>query len=143
MAPTVLPPGEPDDALRIELLEQLLADRAVEDAVDMRRILEQEGQVENADLGHERAEGAGRDDGHVDRADLQAFDRLALLAELPVGVELDLEGPAAPLLHQFLEPLERDEARMDGLRSERRLDRRLRRGRQWPKTGGQGGDRQY
>ena len=78
-----------------KFLQQVLADRAIEHGPRMRVVAEQERDVEDRDLGHEVRHRAGRGEGEVERAELHAFDRLALGAER-AGVEvLDLVAAAA------------------------------------------------
>jgi hypothetical protein len=59
VAHAVLAPGQRLHALGLECLEQVLADGAVEHRARMRLVAEQEGDVEDARLGHEVGHRAG------------------------------------------------------------------------------------
>ena len=107
MAEAVLAPGQRDDALGRELLQHVLADRAVEHRARVRVVAEQERDVEDRDLGHEVRHRAGRGHRQVERAELQRLDRLALGAER-AGVEvLDLVAAVGALLDLAREGVDR------------------------------------
>ena len=75
-----------------ELLEHLVADRPVHDFLGVRRISENERQVEHVELRHERAHRTDADAGDLQGADLRLLDHLLLAAELHGGVHLDADA---------------------------------------------------
>ena len=85
------------------LVEQVLADLAVQHAARLVVVLEQERQVEHIGLRHEVAQRAGGGDHHVHGADLQALDHGALAAEGAGGMFQDLELAVAETLQGLLE----------------------------------------
>ena len=104
----VEPVGETDDALRLEQLEQPLADRAFDDVFERTLVGEHVGQVEYLELAHAQGpEFRHRGREHLHRAQLERFELLAVLVELAIGINLDLH-PALGL--RFGELLEADRA---------------------------------
>ena len=79
--------------------------RIVDDALEVRQILEQVGDAEQAELGnHGRGIGdVGADD--VDRAEAHALDHRDLGAKLRGGEDIDADLPLAALLDELLEHL--------------------------------------
>ena len=75
-----------------ELLQHLLADRAVDHLLHVRGVAEHERQVEDVELRHDRAHGADADAGDLQRAHLRLLDHLLLAAELHRGIHLDADA---------------------------------------------------
>ena len=65
-----------------ELLEHLVADRAVDHLLHVRVVAEHERQVEDVELGDQRAHRADADARDGKRADLRLLDHFLLAAEL-------------------------------------------------------------
>ncbi|MNT30339.1 hypothetical protein D3C72_1661280 [compost metagenome] len=103
VAEAVFGPGQRDDALAREFGQDVLADGAVHDLAGVVVVAEQEGDVDDLDLGHEVAHGAGRGVQQVLRAELDRFDLLALAAQRRVGEVLALEAVLGVLLDLFAE----------------------------------------
>ena len=76
-----------------DLVEQLLADRAVDHLLHVRGVAEQEGQVEHVEVVDHRAERADADARELDGADLRLLDRFLLAAELHGGIHLHVSRP--------------------------------------------------
>ena len=89
--------------LVFELGGELLADRAIEHALGLRLVLIQERQVveleRRLDLGDDRV----GDDAGIDGAEPHALEHRLLVAELPVGIELDLDAAIGGRLDALLE----------------------------------------
>ena len=102
----VVPEREAGDALGLELLEQRLADRAVGDLVQLGVVVEDVRQVEDFEFAHaERPELGDRRREHLHRAELQRLHFLAVLVELAVRIDLDLDPALGALLGELLEVL--------------------------------------
>ena len=102
----VVPVGEADDALRVELLEQRGADRAFGDLVQLLVVVEDVRQVEHLELARaERPELRERGREHLHRAELQRLHLLAVLEQRAVGEHLDLDAALGALLGDLLEVL--------------------------------------
>ena len=100
----VVPIGETGDALRLELLEQPLADRALHGLGVGRFILEQPRQVERLELlDAERCEFRGRGRQHLHRAELQRLDLFLVLVERRVRIDFDLDLAVGVFLGELLE----------------------------------------
>ena len=85
-------PGEADEAggrMVGDLLQELRADLAVDHLVHVVDVAEDVGQIEDVELGHDRAHDADRDARHGERADLRLLQKLLLAAELHRGIDLD------------------------------------------------------
>ena len=80
-----------------DLVEQLLADRAVDHRLHMRGVAEQERQAEDVEVRDHRSERADTDPDQRDRADLRLLDRLLFAAELHRGVHLNAEAAVGRL----------------------------------------------
>jgi hypothetical protein len=106
MAPAEQPAHveDADAGLRARLLGQLLADLAAHHGEHVIEIAPDVGMGEGLELGQEAPDRAGAAHEHVDRAELHAFQRFLLGAELAVGEELDLELAVAALRHELGEP---------------------------------------
>ena len=91
----IVPVAKPDQALLRQLVEQLLADRAIEDRIDLARILEHERQVEGRELLDLPGEQPRAHHRHLDRAALQGRDRLQVAAERAAGEDPHLDLAAA------------------------------------------------
>ena len=100
----VEPVGEPDDAFRLEQLEETLADRAFDDPLERPLVVEHVGQIEHLELAHAQgAELRHRRREHLHRAQLQRLELLAVLVELAVGVDLHLHPTLGLRLGKLLE----------------------------------------
>jgi hypothetical protein len=75
-----------------DLVEQLLADRAVDHGTHVRDVAEDERHVEHVDIGHHRANRSERRAQHLDRADLGLLDHGLLIAEHAAWKELELDA---------------------------------------------------
>jgi hypothetical protein len=103
----VVPERQALDALGVELVEQLLADRALRDEVGLLEAVEQVGQVEGLEIAQpHRAELAQRRREHLHRAELQRLELLLVLVERAGRVDLDLHAALGVLLGVLLEVLE-------------------------------------
>ena len=87
--------GEPDHALRFHGRQDLVADRPVEHGVHVLLGAEQERQRRHDGLGHDVVQRRHVDAHHVEPADLQLLDRVALVAQGAVRVDLDAQLAAA------------------------------------------------
>jgi hypothetical protein len=67
----------------------------------MVEVAEQERNVEHLQFGREVCDDRGADHSHVDRADLHAFDDLAIPAERATALEPDGDTAAGPLQNLF------------------------------------------
>ena len=105
VAEALLAPGQRLEATRREGLQHVLADRAVEHLAGVGEVAHQEGDVEHAGLRHEVQRGAGRQDGEVDGAELQALDDFALAAERAARELLHLEAAAGAGFERLREGL--------------------------------------
>jgi len=85
VAKALLAPAQRLEADLVELLQHVLPDGPVEDAARMAEVAEKEGDVEDAGIGDEIGQRAGRDDHRLDGAKLHALDHLALTAEAGGG----------------------------------------------------------
>ncbi len=81
VAKAVLAPGQRDQALGRELGQQVLTDLAVQRLAGVVVVAEQEGDVQDLDVGHEVAHRAGGGDHGVLRAQLHRLDLLTLAAQ--------------------------------------------------------------
>src|SRR5690242_10591692 len=102
----VVPVGEPGDALALELLEQVPADRAVGDLVQLFEAVEDVRQIEHLELAH--AERPELGDGwreHLHRSELEGFHLLAVLEQRAVRIHLDLHPALGALFGELLEIL--------------------------------------
>ena len=87
-------PGEanqPGIGVVADLIEQLLADRAVDDFLHMIDAAKQERQIEDVEVVDDRSQCPDADPGELQRADLRLLDRLFLAAQLHRGIHLDAE----------------------------------------------------
>ena len=66
----------------------------------MLHVAENEGQVKDRHFGHEIAQHGGAGEGHVHGAEGQAFNKVALIAQLAGGVDLDFHFAVGALFHQ-------------------------------------------
>ena len=83
--------------------EKPLLPRRVVDAPGVLVVLVEEGDAEHADRLVDGGDGAVVRDGHLERAELQAFHRRLVLAELAGRVDLDLDRAVGRLLDVLLE----------------------------------------
>ncbi len=89
-----------------QLVQQRLPDRPAGDLVQFVVVVEDVGQVEDLELAHaQRPELGQRRCQHLHRAELQRFHLLAVLVQLRVRVDLDLDLAGQALLGQLLELL--------------------------------------
>src|SRR5262249_55643660 len=91
-------PAKPDESrgrMIRQLLEQFIADRAIDHLLHVRVVAKHERQIEHVELGNERAHGADADARDGKRTDLGLLDHLLLAAELHRRVHLDAEAAAA------------------------------------------------
>jgi hypothetical protein len=86
---------------RRHLVEQALADRAVDHLVHVSDVAKQERQVEDVDVVDDWPQRADAAADHLDRAELGLLDRLRLAAQLHRGVHLNGE----PTLRRIIELL--------------------------------------
>ncbi len=97
----VRPQGQADDAAGGEGIAQCLAEGTAADLLCGFGIVRQkEGDVEDRHQRVEAAEECGRCDGRLKRAELDAFGHLALLAELSLRENLELDGAVGALSHE-------------------------------------------
>ena len=108
VAKAVLAPRQCLDAFRIEFREQILSDRTIEYGACMRVVAEQKRYVENSHLRHEVRHRSRRCHGQIERAKLNAFDRLALRAERTRIEILDRVATVAALLDLARERVDGD-----------------------------------
>src|SRR5690606_37793188 len=87
----LLAPCQCNETALGEFGKQVFADLAIEHLAGVSQVAKQEGDVKNAGFGYEIQRGAGRYDGDVDSAKLQAFNNFALAAQGAIGELLDLE----------------------------------------------------
>ena len=85
--------------------EQLLAERTVHDGVRLLRTVEEERQIEEAELLDLADEQAGVQDRHIEGTALDRRDGLQVAAQLAAWEQTDLDLAAALLLDQFRELL--------------------------------------
>jgi hypothetical protein len=95
-----------------ELLEELVADRAVDHLLHMRVVAEHEGQVEDVELGNQRTHRADADARDGERADLRLLDHLLLAAELHRRIDFDAEAAVGLLLELLAHPFDRLDGRV-------------------------------
>jgi len=93
----VVIPGEADHTLLLHGFQDLVADRAVEDRVHVIEGAEDEGQRGHDGLGHDVVQRRRAQADHLEAADLELLDRVALLTERRVGVDLQAQAAVAPL----------------------------------------------
>src|ERR671910_350235 len=99
LAPAVLEESEALDTVRGQLVEHTLADLAVEHAVGVLGITEQERQLKRRRLTDEAVEG-GRPGLHdLDASAAQQVKRLRARAEPAVRIDVDLDATVGALLH--------------------------------------------
>ena len=96
VAEPVLGPGQAHDAVRLEAGQQLLSDLTVQDRMRAGVVVEQEREIQRIDLGDEIADGSGRGDRQLDRADLHPLDHVAFAAKGACRAQRDLEGAVRP-----------------------------------------------
>src|SRR5207237_1155563 len=130
----VVPVRQSRDALAFELREQHLPNRAFGHLVQVAVAVEDVGQIEHLELAHaKRSELGYRGSEHLHRPELQRLHFLAVLVQLAVRIDLDLDAALGALLGKLLELLgalalrriERDDvAELDdcGLLCERRAE---------------------
>jgi len=85
-------PDQPRGGVLGQLLEQLVADRAVDYLLHVRVVAKHERQIEHVELGNQRAHGADADARDGKRPDLGLLDHLLLAAELHRGEHLDADA---------------------------------------------------
>jgi len=83
------------------IAQDLLADRSVEDGVHVVFGAEEERQRRHDRLGHDVVQDRRVDAHHVEPADLELLERVALVAQGAVGVDLHAQ-PAVALLAELL-----------------------------------------
>ena len=105
LAPAVPAPGEALDAAGLHVGEQALAELAVEQAFRGRLVLEDEGQVDDLDRGHDRLQVAGGEDRAVDDAGGQAVGEVDGAAERAADEHLDVVFAAGALVDLGAETL--------------------------------------
>jgi hypothetical protein len=88
----------------VTFLKELLADLAVDHLLHMGRVAEHEGQVEDVEVGNQRADRADADAGHGERADLRLLGHLLFAAELHRRIHLNGEPPFGGLLELLAHP---------------------------------------
>ena len=93
--------GQPDHALAGHGGQDLVADRAVEHVVHVLDRAEHEGQRDRDGLGHHVVERPGTDAHHVEPADLELLDRVALGAQRARGIDLHAELAARLVLQRM------------------------------------------
>ena len=99
VAKAVLGPREADEALGLQLLQQVLADGAVHHLARMVVIAKQERDVDDLHLGNEVAERPGRGVDDVLRAELHRLDHFPLATQSAGRKLLDLVATAGALAH--------------------------------------------
>src|SRR3954468_424058 len=104
--------GQADEAAGVEALQDVVADLAVEDAVQVIDGAEQERQHEHVRLGREARDRGDVDAVEVDRAGPRLLDRLLLLAELARVEDLQPVPPVGALLQQLVEMHQRLDGRI-------------------------------
>ena len=101
---TAVHEAESDHLLVREPLEQAAPDRALRHAPHLGQIIEQEGQVEDLELGQAGlAELGQRRRQQLDRTELERLELVLVAVELRVGIDLDPNAARAALCHQALE----------------------------------------
>jgi hypothetical protein len=122
MPEAVLEVAEADEPSLGQLLQELLADRPVQDRVRLLLVLEQEGCVEEGEVLDVAGKQAGDQDGHLDRAALECGDDLEVATQGTAREGSDLHLPAALLGHELGQPLGTQSDRVVGRGQEGELD---------------------
>ena len=104
--------GERHQAVRLERLQDLVADRAVHRLVHVIDRAEDEGQGRDGGFGNEIVERPHIDAVQIDHAEPGLLDRVLLLAELRRVEDLHLEAPVGSLLEQSAEIFHRLDGRI-------------------------------
>src|SRR5215208_4796055 len=104
--------GQADEAAGVEALQDVVADRAVEDPVQVIDRAEQERQHEHVRLGREARDRGDVDAVEVDRAGPRLLHRLLLLAELARVEDLQPVAAVGALLQQLVEMHQRLDGRI-------------------------------
>ncbi len=86
---TLLTPGQRHNPALGKLSQHVLTDLAIQHMTGMLQVAEQERNIEHAGLGHKVQGCAGRDNGQINCAQLQAFNDFTLATQGAVGEGLD------------------------------------------------------
>ena len=97
-----------------DLVQQLLADRAVDDLAHVRLVAEDEGHVEHVHVRHHRADHAQRNARDLDRAELHLLDHFLLAAEHAAREHLQLDAALRARFELLAHVLHRDDGRVAG-----------------------------
>src|SRR3974390_228104 len=120
-------PAQADEPLAAvsDLIEQVLADRAVDHVLHMRRVAEHVRHIEHVEIVDYRAERANADTRESDGADLGLLDCLLLAAELHGGIHRNRDAAIGGTGKFFAHILDRDDRWITGWMDIRGLKNQL------------------